>query len=804
MEKNQTYWKGKPPHLDSIQFRVAGNLTAMMEGFRSGKFDLVRELQPSDLDTIFRERHLQTTYVEAPLKNVWFILFNQSSPFCSRPEFRKALTGILRTQDLVRSALGRLAQPAEGFLPPGIFGHDPGRRRSPIPIEKAKELIAKCGFSTPVRLKLANNPATRTRYSSLLNSLFRIWSDLGVEVVEETPSTERFLKSITENEGLDLIFIRWIGDYEDPDAFTYSLFHSEIGEFRKYYSSKELDALMTAARLEESPEKREQMYRKLEDLFIQSANLFPLFHDVNYRLASPQVGNLKLSSNAPYVNYSELTKQGKAPAVRTSRPERGIIRVPILSKSSNLDPSLVSTVMESLPNEMIFETLTRAAEGARIIPWLASSFQTEEGGKRYRFHLRDGVRFHDGKRLTSRDVRYTFERYLLNEQSAMRNYLSAIRGGQNLLEGKSRELEGFHIISAQDFWIDLEQPLSFFPAMLSSGSMAIVPEGLDHFQGSWQQGLTGTGPFRIVSYEPDKSLKLEANPWYWRAGFPKSEYLEFTYNVNSSDSVSGLKSGKFSLAFFLDATDLQALLHDPQFAATYKEIAWLNTLYACPNTQKGFFADEKSRKAVMDSLDVETLIGRNSRFATPARTLTPPALLGYEPERPLYRSSRARFDNIEIKVTVSDRWQDSNADLCQEIFRILGEMGIQCKVSVMSAEDIVSGKAMDEDLVLVSWVADYPDPDGVVYPLLHSTGGIWNHRTSTPEIDLLIERARTETDPDVRHSLYRRIEEGIRNRAIVFPLLHDRFQGFVRPEVEGLDLNYFFPIIPFENLSIHR
>ncbi len=804
LEKNQNYWKGTPPHLDSIQFRVAGSLTAMMEGFRSGKFELVRELQPRDLDAILRERILQATYVEAPLKNVWFILFNQSSPFCGKPEFRRALTGILRTQDLVRSTLGRLAQPAEGFLPPGIFGHDPGRRRFPINIEKAKELIDACGFSAPVRLKLAQNPATRARYSALLDSLFQIWSELGVEVVDETPSTELFLKSITENEGIDLMFVRWIGDYEDPDAFTYSLFHSEIGEFRKYYSSTQLDALMTAARLEGNLKKREQLYRRSEDSFIQAANLFPLFHDVNYRLASPQVQNLALSSNAPYVNYSELTKEEKRPVMRVNRPERGIISAPIPSKMSVLDPGLVATVMESLQNEMIFESLTRAAEGARIIPWLASSFQAEEGGKRFRFYLRDGVRFHDGRRLNSRDVRYSFERLLLNEESVMRTYLAAVRGADNLLSGKSQELEGFHIVSAQEFWIELEQPLSFLPALLSNGSMAIVPEGLDHFRGSWREGVMGTGPFRIVSFEPDRSLKLEANPWYWRAGFPKSENLEFSLNVSSQEVMYAFKRGKLSLAYFLEATDLESLLHDPQFASTYKEIAWLTTFYLAFNTQKGIFADEKIRKTVMESLDVEGLVGRTTRFATPARTLVPPALLGYEPERALYRPSRTRFDDTEITVAISTRAKVGNAKLCEEILRVLSELGLRCLISKMPAEQMIAGKAADVDLIFINWVADYPDPDGVVYPLLHSTGGIWKQSCTTPEIDHLIERARTETDPDVRHSLYRRIEEEIRNHAILIPLLHDQFHCFARPEVEGLELNYFFPIIPFDNLSTRR
>ena len=60
----------------------------------------------------------------------------------------------------------------------------------------------------------------------------------------------------------------------------------------------------------------------------------------------------------------------------------------------------------------IVETLRSAGARGRTTTWLAEHFDIEEGGKRYRFRLRDGVRFHDGRRLTARDVRFTFERLL--------------------------------------------------------------------------------------------------------------------------------------------------------------------------------------------------------------------------------------------------------------------------------------------------------------------------------------------------------------------------------------------------------
>lgn len=154
----------------------------------------------------------------------------------------------------------------------------------------------------------------------------------------------------------------------------------------------------------------------------------------------------------------------------------------------------------------VFETLTRQVGGARIVPWLASEFQAEEGGRRFSFRLRPDVRFHDGRRLTSRDVRYSFERLLQNENNQARWFFSSIRGAEALINGKTRELEGFRIRSASEFFIDLDQPLSFFPAILAFPAASILPEGTDQVGGSWRDGCIGTGPFSVLHFEPNRRL----------------------------------------------------------------------------------------------------------------------------------------------------------------------------------------------------------------------------------------------------------------------------------------------------------
>ena len=159
---------------------------------------------------------------------------------------------------------------------------------------------------------------------------------------------------------------------------------------------------------------------------------------------------------------------------------------------------------------LVFEPLTRDVEGGRVVPWLASEVIPEEGGARFRFRLRRGVRFHDGRALSARDVRFSFERILQKGTSGGRFLLAPIRGAQSLLDGKASDLEGFHIVSPSEFVIELEKPLAFFPVLVSWPGAGILPEGTGAIGESWRKGCIGTGPYRVDELRARKTAGTRA------------------------------------------------------------------------------------------------------------------------------------------------------------------------------------------------------------------------------------------------------------------------------------------------------
>lgn len=808
--RNERYWKEKPL-LDSIEFRCAVHSSDLATAFRSGDLDLAGSLLPQDFDQLVVDRRLRASVVEATKKNLYFVLLNQNSPLSHEPDFRKALTRVIRTDDLVRGTLGRLGQTAEGLFPPGILGHDPSRRRQPLSRDEAAALLER--FEKPIRVRAAVHPVYQDRYSAFLKKLLSAWSEIGIEVSIETPSMQPFLDASRKPEGIDLFIGRWTADYEDPDGFAFGVFHSKSGFVRKFYSSEELDQIVNRARLETLPALREGLYRKIDVLLQDSGFFLPLFHEIDYRLGSPLVKRMTLESSPPFVNYAQVGKLTSGPAIASS--SGGVLQVPSTGEISNLDPSFTITAWQQEVNPAIFETLTAQSEGARIAPWLAAEFSVENGGRSFRFRLRDQIRFHDGRRLSARDVRYSFEHLLRSGDPGSNWLLAPIVGAKEILAGEHSDLSGFEILSTLEFRITLDQPLPFFPSLLAFTPAAIIPEGTEKFSGSWQDGCVGTGPFRVVRFDPGSKIELEANPYYWRPGYPKLDGLVFHCNVSPANIASGFLSGRFSLAWDLLRADVDTLRHDPQFGLRYFETPSLSTYVIMFNIHRGPLASEELRRHFKKMVDVAGLVKRTAgRLAIPAGGLIPPGLLGYEPFRMETRKAASstrgsRFttvgQNVELNCMIHSIYEGPYAPVAQELFTILRKLRLQPIVVERKSEYANTPQLADTvDINFTRWIADYPDADAFTYGMIHSEKGLHGRYVGTPEVDRLIERGRSETDPDVRHRIYREIEEVIERRALMLPLFHEQTYRFARPEVQDFEFRHSYPTVAYENLWLRK
>ena len=799
LERAARLGAGNPAHLDAIEFVPVDSSLELANLVREGQFDVAHGLPAEDLEQLLRDRRLRLSLYDAPRKNVWFILFASGGAAGKNAELRAALGSLVSGGELVRRTIGRLARPATGFYPPGLLGHDPGRRST---ISRIDASLAESGRG--VTLRAVVHPSFRQRYAALDAEIRRRWIQIGVDFIDTTPTMDEFSTRGLEATGVDLMLARWVADYDDPDDFTYSLFHSVAGQLRSWFHDPGLDRLMEKARSETDPEVRLRIYRRIETWLLETGYLVPLFHDIDVRIARPTVLGLHVRGSFPYVDYASLAR-AVSPESGGAGRRPGVLEIPVPGELESLDPSRSLFTWQTEIFANIFETLTCESEEGRIVPWLAEKVEPLEGGRRYRIVLRQGVRFHDGRRLGARDVRETFERILKSPDCETRHQLAPIVGASDLVEGRSQTLSGFHVVSETEFIIALERPVPFFSAILAIHSLAILPEGNEAAGNNWRDGVVGTGPFRVVRFDRTAKLELEANPFYWRPGLPRSEAIVFHMGVDSTEVAAGLRSGAFSIGGDLPAAETDSLRKDSNLKLQFGERPTLSTYFLVLNSRQGPLADEALRRRLVSSIDLDALVRRTvAPRGVRAISLVPPGLSGAEPPRRPRAGTTTSLPPLPsgpLTILFQTVYESTWTELTSGLVDRLAQGGFETRSIELRTDyrKILSENRVD--LFLARWIADFPDADSFGFGLLHSEMGLLGHFVGQPDLDRLLASYRNEIDPAVRRTIFEDIERLLRDRALLIPLFHEQATRFARPEIEGFEMRSSSPMVSLERLS---
>lgn len=791
-------WRGTAPHVDEVVFHCGMSPAAIAAGLETGEINLGGDMPPAEMERLLREPRFRHGLAETPRSTTYFVVFNTTGTSTVQDQrVRRVLTDLLRPQDLVWQTLGRFAQPATGLLPPGMLGHDPGRRRTFLSVDEAREQMAAAGTGDGLTLRAAVHPVIRERHGALLEAILTAWSQVGVKVSLESTDMDAYLASWVDAGDFDLNIGRWAADYNDPDNFAHSLFHSQAGLLRSYFSSPEMDELVTAARGEPRARVRERLYHQFEDQLSAGGVLVPLFHEVDTRLAGPAVSGFKLRNGYPAVNYSELwiSAAGSEAAVATTG---GAIHIPMAAKVVSLDPTLSNRLEDGETIAGVYETLTRFS-GASLEPCLAAEFHTEENGRRYRFRLRDDVRFHDGRRLTARDVRHSFERLLTSQNSERRGQFAGIVGARDLLDRGKGELTGFHIHSALEFSIELTMPLVFFPFLITDPAIAIMPEGTSKVGNSLKTGAVGTGPFKVVAFEPGRRLELARNSDYRHKGVPKCDSLTFTFGLGPEEIAAGFRQGRYSLAVDLSRSDVEALRRDPVFAAGYREAPSLSTYYMAFNVNRSPTDNVDLRRKIAATLDLERLVRQTlGTRGVRAQGWIPPGLLEHDATSGVGHTGPGDSLDIELTAAVHPILQGEHASFFKGLIRMLKEAGVRIKTVTKTMDEFMAAsQAASVDVEIGRWYSDYPDADDFAHCVHSVREGALGQMCGLKEMDVLIAEGRAHTDAATRQATYRRLEALISRQVPMIPLFHEQVYRIAHPDVEGLTVSDWQPAVNY-------
>src|SRR6266849_5478871 len=302
----------------------------------------------------------------------------------------------------------------------------------------------------------------------------------------------------------------------------------------------------------------------------------------------------------------------------SSTADRGTLVMIIESSPTNLDPRVGIDAQSERIDNLIFDDLLERGDYLNVAPGLAERWEIHDP-LTYIFHLHHGVKFHDGRPLTARDVKWTFD---------------------SLLQGKIRSTKSAvyrfvdHIDASDDYTVvfHLKEPFATMLWNLSDGAMGIVPYGSGD---EITRKPIGSGPFRFISAEPDREVIIERNPDYWGEK-AHLERVRFMVVPDTTTRALELRKGSADIVSNALTSDLVlALEREPNLKVLRGPGTVLN--YLAFNLRDPVLKDVRVRQAIAYAINRQPMIEYLWRgFAKPAASVLPRQSWAYNPEVPGY------------------------------------------------------------------------------------------------------------------------------------------------------------------------
>ena len=205
--------------------------------------------------------------------------------------------------------------------------------------------------------------------------------------------------------------------------------------------------------------------------------------------------------------------------------------------------STVMPVMGVFNNLVVYDQHVKENSLQSIVPDLATSWTWNEDGTELSFKLREGIKWHDGKPFTAKDVACTWDVLLGNAKDKLRtNPRKSWYDNVKEVTAKGDDEAVFH----------LRRPQLALLALLASGYSPVYPCHVS--PRDMRSHPIGTGPFKFVEFKPNESIKLTRNADYWKKGRPYLDGIEYTIMPNRSTALLSFIAGKFDLTFPYEVT----------------------------------------------------------------------------------------------------------------------------------------------------------------------------------------------------------------------------------------------------------
>ncbi|HUQ37134.1 MAG TPA: ABC transporter substrate-binding protein [Aestuariivirga sp.] len=459
-----------------------------------------------------------------------------------------------------------------------------------------------------------------------------------------------------------------------------------------------------------------------------------------------------------------------APAVWAAAPKQGgAATITFNNDLTTLDPQVGYDWQNWSVIKSIFDGLMDYKPGTtELEPDLAESYTVSDDGLSYTFKLRDGVKFHNGRVMTSADVKYSFDRAVSPAtQSPGGGYFGMIAGYDEVAGGKATTLSGIETPDDKTVIFKLTRPDATFLHLMAINFGYIVPkEEVEKAGADWGKKPVGTGAFKFVEWVPGQNIKLERNKDNHREGVPYLDNITFEFGQDPTVAVLRLKKGEIDIVGDgVPPAQFTEIMADPANKDLIAEGDQLHTGYVTMNVTQPPFDNLKVRQAVNMAINKDRIVRLINNRAVPASQALPPAMPGYnssnkgytyDPEAAKKLLAEAGIGEITTELYAMN--VDPNPRIAQSIQQDLAAVGIKAEIrSLAQAEVISAGGAGKAPMIWsggMAWIADFPDPANFYYGILGCAGAVeggWNwSRYCNKDLDARAGNADAMVKDDVK------------------------------------------------------
>ncbi len=479
----------------------------------------------------------------------------------------------------------------------------------------------------------------------------------------------------------------------------------------------------------------------------------------------------------------------------------------------SLDPQIQNDTTSEQVVKMLYNTLLKFQDDGTVVGDLAESWSVSEDKLTWTFNLKQGVKFHNGKELTSADVKATFDRALNAEAGGLRT---------------TEIIKMFTAVEAPDPYtvtITTDGPYGPMESLMCNMSLGIMDAdyieqyGLD--LGTSAEGENGTGPFKVVSWERDQEIVVERFDDYF--GTPaKLQTVVYTIIPEAASRVIALETGEVDVIDKPTDEDLARLEADTENFTVLRKPTISQRLFRF-GCNDPIISNTKVRQAIVYAIDRQAIIDALfTGSAYPSTAPLAPVTFGYsdlgeiEQDLELAKSLLAEAgypDGFDTKIITTERYQNG-IELAEIISQQLAEIGINAKIEVWEWSALsaswngITADEFDQPIFIMGAGPSMRDADGGLRGLYTTSETGLNDRNygfySNAEVDALIEQGMQETDQQKRVEIYKEAMEILyREDPVAFWLFDMYGLAITSSKVEGVTLS---PIstITFENATVKK